>query len=51
MFDVVFIICVCVIDILFLGWVYFTCDTRPTDEIHPETITNPIYTPQHRAEI
>lgn len=50
-FDVVFVICVCVVDILFLGWVYYTCDIRPNNEIPPDNVNNPLTTHLQRAEI
>ena len=50
-FDVVFVICVCVVDILFLGWVYYTCDIRPNNELPSENINNPLTTHLQRAEI
>jgi len=46
MVDIVFILCVCVIDILFIGWVYYTCDNTPDYNISDENINNPL-TPQH----
>jgi hypothetical protein len=50
MFDVVFVICVLVVDMLFIGWVYYNCDIRPDNNIPHENINNPL-NPQHQAII
>ena len=50
MIDVIFIVCVCMIYILFLGWVYCNSDIRQDNNISNESIDNPI-TPVHQAII
>lgn len=50
MFDIVFILCVCVIDLLFLLWVYYECCMiRDDNESHD--IINSHFNPQHKAII
>lgn len=53
MFDVVFVLCVCVIDLLFLSWVYYKCGMRHDDNESHESINsiNSHLNPQHQAII
>ena len=50
MFDVVFVLCVCVIDILFLSWLYYKYAMIRDDNEYHESINSHL-NPQHPAII
>lgn len=53
MFDVVFVICVCIIDILFLSILYYKCCMSRDDNEYHESLNhiNSHLNPQHQAII